>query len=140
MSGKTILLVEDNPDEAELTRIAFAQSGCECALEVAGDGVEALGYLRARAGKTLPAVVLLDMNLPKLDGREVLQALRADPATRTLPVVVLSTSAEPGDVAEMYALGANSYVQKPMAFASFVEMVRRIGQYWLSLNQLPGRG
>ena len=144
MSDKTILLVEDNPDDAELTRIAFEEAGSVHALAHACDGAEALDYLFGRgkhadrAGKPLPALVLLDLNLPKLSGREVLQALRADPRTRALPVVVLTTSVEPFDVDDVYALGANSYIQKPVEFDRFIEAARQIGLYWLGLNQAPG--
>ena len=140
---KEILLVEDNPDDAELTRIAFEEAGSSHVLEHVGDGAEALDYLfgrgrhAARAGKPLPAVVLLDLNLPKLSGREVLQALRADARTRALPVVVLTTSVEPFDVDDVYALGANSYIQKPVEFDRFIEAARQIGVYWLTLNQAP---
>ncbi|HOM14592.1 response regulator [Thermomonas aquatica] len=134
---KEILLVEDNPDDAELTRIAFAETGGDYRLRVVSDGAEALSYLYACAPAELPALVLLDLNLPKLDGREVLQAIRAEPATRSLPVVVLTTSAEPFDVDKVYALGANSYIQKPVEFERFVEVVRQIGLYWLALNQPP---
>ena len=135
---KEILLVEDNPDDAELTRIAFAEAGGECRLRVVTDGAEAVAYLQGCTPAELPALVLLDLNLPKLNGREVLQAIRAEPATRSLPVVVLTTSAEPFDVDKVYELGANSYIQKPVDFARFVEVVRQIGLYWLALNQPPG--
>jgi len=107
---------------------------------VAKDGAEALDYMFARgahAGRNpaeLPSIVLLDLNLPKLDGREVLQAIRAEPATRDLPVVVLTTSAEPFDVEASYALGVNSYIQKPVDFEQFVAAVRQVGLYWLVLN------
>ncbi len=134
---KQILLVEDNPDDAELTRIAFADSGGDYRLRVVGDGAEAVAYLQRCPPAELPALVLLDLNLPKLDGREVLQAIRAHPATSKLPVVVLTTSAEPFDVDQVYALGANSYIQKPVDFERFVEVVRQIGLYWLALNQPP---
>lgn len=141
MNDTDILLVEDNPDDAELTRIAFAESGSAYRLKVVSDGVEALDYLLARgahAGRDpadLPALVLLDLNLPKLNGREVLQAIRSHPSTKTLPVVVLTTSAEPFDVDHVYDLGANSYIQKPVEFERFVDVVRQIGLYWLDLNQ-----
>ncbi|WP_374383111.1 response regulator [Thermomonas sp.] len=145
MNGnRDILLIEDNPDDVELTRIAFAEAGSAHRLTVVGDGAEALDYLFARgahagrAATDLPAVVLLDLNLPKLNGREVLQAIRSDPATRSLPVVVLTTSAEPFDVDAVYELGANSYIQKPVEFERFVDAVRQIGLYWLTLNQAPG--
>ena len=140
MTRHTILLIEDNPDDAELTRIAFAEAGIDSQLVVVGDGAEALDYLFARGrhgerdAADLPSIVLLDLNLPKLDGREVLQALRANPATRGLPVVVLTTSTEPFDVEASYALGVNSYIRKPVDFGKFVEVVKQIGLYWLVLN------
>lgn len=137
--GREILLVEDNPDDAELTRIAFAETGGEYRLRVVSDGAEAVSYLQACSPEEQPALVLLDLNLPKLDGREVLQAIRAAPATRKLPVVVLTTSAEPFDIDQVYALGANSYIQKPVEFERFVEVVRQIGLYWLALNQPPSQ-
>lgn len=144
MSDHTILLIEDNPDDAELTRIAFAEAAIDSQLVVVGDGAEALDYLFAqgkyahRDAADLPSIVLLDLNLPKLDGREVLQALRANPATRGLPVVVLTTSTEPFDVEASYALGVNSYIRKPVDFKKFVEVVKQIGLYWLVLNHPRG--
>ncbi|MCD9007199.1 response regulator [Luteimonas sp. XNQY3] len=144
MSDHTILLIEDNPDDAELTRIAFAEAAIDSQLVVVGDGAEALDYLfaqgkyAARDATDLPSIVLLDLNLPKLDGREVLQALRANPATRGLPVVVLTTSTEPFDVEASYALGVNSYIRKPVDFKKFVEVVKQIGLYWLVLNHPRG--
>ena len=132
--AKEILLVEDNPDDAELTRIAFAEAGVDYRLHVVGDGVQALAYLRGCSPTDLPSLVLLDLNLPKLNGREVLEAIRADPATRSLPVVVLTTSAEPFDVEASYALGVNSYIQKPVDFEQFVWAVKQVGLYWLVLN------
>jgi CheY-like chemotaxis protein len=140
---KDILLVEDNPDDVELTRIAFAEAQLDSRLEVVRDGVEALDYLFARgahAGRDpakLPSIVLLDLNLPKVDGREVLQAIRANEATRSLPVVVLTTSTEPFDVDASYALGANSYIRKPVDFEQFVWAVKQVGLYWLVLNHPP---
>ncbi len=137
---KDILLVEDNPDDVELTRIAFDEAKIANNLVVVGDGAEALDYLFARgahAGRDpsdLPSIVLLDLNLPKVDGREVLQAIRANEATRTLPVVVLTTSTEPFDVEASYALGVNSYIQKPVDFEQFVWAVKQVGLYWLVLN------
>lgn len=141
--SKEILLVEDNPDDVELTRIAFTEAGSGHVIRVVTDGAQALDYLFARgehAGRDindLPALVLLDLNLPKLNGREVLQAIRENPVTRSLPVVVLTTSAEPFDVGSVYELGANSYIQKPVEFERFVDVVRQIGLYWLVLNQPP---
>ena len=143
MGDKEILLVEDNPDDVELTRIAFAEAGSGHVIRVVTDGVQALDYLFARGVHAdrdpadLPALVLLDLNLPKLNGREVLQAMRANAATRALPVVVLTTSAEPLDVGSVYDLGANSYIQKPVEFERFLDVVRQIGLYWLVLNQPP---
>lgn len=141
MTQKTILLVEDNPDDVELTRIAFAEANLANQLDVVSDGAEALDYLFARgahAGRNpeeLPSIILLDLNLPKLDGREVLQAIRANERTRSLPVVVLTTSAEPFDVEASYALGVNSYIRKPVNFEQFVWAVKQVGLYWLVLNQ-----
>jgi len=138
---KDILLVEDNPDDVELTRIAFAEAQLDSRLDVVRDGAEALDYLFARgahAGRDpnkLPSIVLLDLNLPKVDGREVLQAIRASDITRSLPVVVLTTSTEPFDVDASYALGANSYIRKPVDFEQFVWAVKQVGLYWLVLNQ-----
>ena len=140
MSVKEILLVEDNPDDVELTRIAFAEAKIANELTVVGDGAEALDYLFARgrhAGRDpndLPSIVLLDLNLPKVDGREVLQTIRADERTRSLPVVVLTTSTEPFDVQASYALGVTSYIQKPVDFNQFVWAVKQVGLYWLVLN------
>lgn len=137
---KEILLVEDNPDDVELTRLAFDEAKIANQLAVVGDGAEALDYLFARGRFTdrdptdLPSLVLLDLNLPKVDGREVLQAIRANEATRALPVVVLTTSTEPFDVEATYALGVNSYIQKPVDFEQFVWAVKQVGLYWLVLN------
>lgn len=137
---KEILLVEDNPDDVELTRLAFDEAKIANRLTVVSDGAQALDYLFARGEfshrdpEDLPSIVLLDLNLPKVDGREVLQAVRANEATRTLPVVVLTTSAEPFDVEASYALGVNSYIQKPVDFEQFVWAVKQVGLYWLVLN------
>jgi two-component system response regulator len=137
---KEILLVEDNPDDVELTRIAFTQAKIANKLVVARDGAEALDYLFARGAHAdrdptqLPSIVLLDLNLPKVDGREVLQAIRANELTRSVPVVVLTTSVEPFDVEASYALGVNSYIQKPVDFEHFVWAVQQVGLYWLVLN------
>ena len=143
--NKEILLVEDNPDDVELTRIAFAEAGSGYAIRVVTDGAQALDYLLARGAHAdrdindVPALVLLDLNLPKLNGREVLQGIRENPVTRSLPVVVLTTSAEPMDVGSVYELGANSYIQKPVEFDRFVEVVRQVGRYWLGINLPPRR-
>ncbi|KGO98609.1 chemotaxis protein CheY [Lysobacter defluvii IMMIB APB-9 = DSM 18482] len=140
MMQKDILLVEDNPDDVELTRLAFAEAKIANRLVVVGDGAEALDYLfgrgrhEGRDPADLPSLVLLDLNLPKVDGREVLQAIRGEERTRTLPVVVLTTSTEPFDVEASYALGVNSYIQKPVDFEQFVWAVKQVGLYWLVLN------
>lgn len=136
-----ILLVEDNPDDVELTKIAFREAKIANTLEVVHDGATALDFLFARGQYAhrspgdLPSIVLLDLNLPKVDGREVLQAIRSTEATRSLPVVVLTTSSEPFDVEACYALGANSYIRKPVDFEQFVWAVKQVGLYWLVLNQ-----
>ncbi len=141
MNEKDILLIEDNLDDVELTRIAFAEAGIDHRLMVVSDGAAALDYLFARGRYAdrdplqLPSIVLLDLNLPKVDGREVLQAIRDNLVTKTLPVVVLTTSAEPFDVEASYALGANSYIQKPVDFEQFVAAVKQVGLYWLVLNR-----
>ena len=140
MTHKEILLVEDNPDDVELTRIAFDEAKVANRLMVVRDGAEALDYIFARGAYSsrdpddLPSIVLLDLNLPKVDGREVLQAIREVERTRSLPVVVLTTSAEPFDVEASYALGVNSYIQKPVDFERFVWAVKQVGLYWLVLN------
>jgi CheY-like chemotaxis protein len=137
---REILLVEDNPDDVELTRLAFDEARVANTIIVVGDGAEALDYLFARGAyahrdaSALPSIVLLDLNLPKIDGREVLQAIRSNELTRTLPVVVLTTSTEPFDVEASYALGVNSYIQKPVDFEQFVWAVKQVGLYWLVLN------
>ena len=137
MTRPAVLLVEDNPDDVELTRLAFAEAGIEHPLVVARDGAQALDYLFARgvhAGRdrdALPALVLLDLNLPKLDGREVMRAIRAEPRTQALPVVALSSSAQPLDIDASFASGVDSYLQKPVDFARFIEDVRRLRARWL---------
>lgn len=140
-----ILLVEDNPDDVELTRRALDESNVANKLVVVRDGVEALQYLfreGAYAGRDaadLPEVVLLDLKLPKVDGLEVLRRIRADERTRLLPVVVLTSSNAERDIVESYALGANSYIRKPVEFERFVEATKTLGLYWLVLNELPVR-
>jgi two-component system response regulator len=142
---RIILLVEDNPDDVELTRRALAKSNLANRLVVAMDGVEALAYLFATdawAGRTPeedPAVVLLDLKLPRIDGLEVLRRLRADPRTRLLPVVILTSSVEEQDIVRGYELGCNSYIHKPVDFLQFVEAAGHLGLYWLLLNERPVR-
>jgi two-component system response regulator len=131
-----ILLIEDNADDVELTRLALRETDLPTRMVVARDGVEAIeALLGERAIR--PQLVLLDLKLPKLDGLDVLRRVRADERTRNLPVVVLSSSIEDEDLARCYALGANSYVRKPVDFARFVDVVNRLGIYWLVLNELP---
>ena len=143
MDNKVILLVEDNADDEALTLRALKKNNIRNQVVVARDGAEALDWLFARgehAGRdvtALPQVVLLDLNLPKMSGLEVLEALRADPRTKRLPVVLLTSSKEEQDVIAGYNLGANSYVRKPVDFAAFTEAMRHLGMYWLVLNEAP---
>jgi two-component system response regulator len=146
MRTRVILLVEDNPDDVELTLRALEKHNVTNEVVVARDGAEALDYLfatGAHAGRDparAPQVVLLDLKLPKVDGLEVLRRLRADARTRLLPVVVLTTSDEQQDIISSYQLGANSYVRKPVDFQQFAEAVRQLGLYWLLLNEPPPGG
>jgi two-component system response regulator len=140
---KAILLVEDNDDDVALTLRAFKRSHLMNPIDVARDGVQALDYLFARnahehrASQPLPALVILDLKLPRLDGLGVLKAIRAEERTRLLPVVILTSSKEEQDLISGYSLGANSYVRKPVDFAEFVEAVKVLGIYWLMMNQSP---
>ena len=137
MSLAPVLLIEDNLDDVELTRLAFAEAGIRHPLVVANDGALALDWLNGRGAfadrdaTQLPALVLLDLNLPKLDGREVMQAIRANPAMRDLPVVALSSSGEPFDIDTSFASGVDSYLQKPVDFARFIEEMKRLRAQWL---------
>lgn len=147
MDNRIILLVEDNPDDVELTLRALKKHNVTNEVVVARDGVEALDYLfgtGAYAGRDLnvmPTVILLDLKLPKMDGLEVLRRLRADDRTRLLPVVILTSSKEEQDIVNGYKLGANSYVRKPVDFTQFTEAVGQLRLYWLLLNEgPPGRG
>ena len=143
MNERRILLVEDDPDGVELTLRALEKSNPPSHITVARDGVEALEYLfgtgpqAARDLDSLPQLILLDLKLPRMDGLEVLRRLRADTRTRHIPVVVLTSSTEESDLASSYALGANSYIRKPVDFREFVEAARHLGIYWLRLNQFP---
>lgn len=145
-SSRKILLVEDNPDDVALTLRAFKKNGIANEVVIAGDGQEALDWLfgqGAHAGRNtadLPAFVLLDLKLPKVDGMEVLRAIRAQPHTSLLRVIMLTTSREEGDVVESYSLGATSYIRKPVDFDEFIRVVGQLGLYWLILNEpAPGR-
>lgn len=140
-TDRPILLVEDNPDDEALTLRAFAKNKIPNQVVVARDGVEALDYLfgtgshAGSEGAIRPAVILLDLKLPRIDGLEVLRRIRADEQTRLLPVVVLTTSKEQQDIYEAYSLGANSYIRKPVDFEKFIHAVGQLALYWLSLNE-----
>ncbi|HVL38147.1 MAG TPA: response regulator [Fimbriimonadaceae bacterium] len=136
-----ILLVEDNPDDERLTLRAMRQSEIPNIIVVARDGAEALEYLlgESRQGARLPMLVLLDLKLPKIGGLEVLQRLREDERTKSLPVVVLTSSDEERDIMQSYNLGANSYIRKPVDFDEFIDAVRQLGLYWLMINRFPKR-
>ena len=138
-----ILLVEDNPDDEELTRRALERNNIRNEVVVARDGAEALDCLfgtGSHEGKPIaPTVVLLDLKLPKVDGLEVLRRIRADDRTRLIPVVILTSSKEEQDLIQGYSSGANSYVRKPVDFAKFVDAVRQLGLYWLVINEGPPR-
>ena len=143
IKGKTILLVEDNPDDEALTLRALRRNRIVNEVVVAHDGVEALDYLwgtgryQGRDARQQPQVVLLDLKLPKVDGLEVLKRMRSDERTRRVPVVVLTSSSEERDIVDSYNFGANSYVRKPVDFEQFVDAVRQLGMYWLLLNEVP---
>ena len=138
-----LLLVEDNPDDEELTLLAFEQSPIANEVVVARDGVEALDYLfgtglyAERDTSIMPALILLDLQLPRINGMEVLQRMRADPRTKLLPVVIMTTSNEEQDLINSYSLGCNSYIRKPVDYNQFVTAVQQLGMYWLLLNEPP---
>ena len=138
-----ILLVEDNPDDLDMTLRALRKAHMANRIQVARDGVEAVEYIFCEgpnAGRRIdhaPRVVLLDLKLPRLDGFEVLRRMKGDPRTRSIPVVVLTSSREQNDVVASYDLGVNSYIVKPVNFDSFVKAVSELGMYWLLLNQPP---
>lgn len=143
MKNKLILLVEDKRDDAMLALRALKECHINSQVEVVRDGEEALDFLwqRGRYAENppiqIPHVILLDIKLPKMDGLEVLQNIRASDRTRHYPVVMLTSSKEPRDIEESYRLGANSYIQKPLDFSRFIDAVRQIGTYWLTLNEIP---
>ena len=146
MSNKVILLVEDNPDDEELTLRALKKNNIQNEVIVARDGVEALDYLfgtgryAGRDVTQVPSVTLLDLKLPRIDGLEVLKRMRADERTKFLPVVILTSSKEEQDLLNGYALGANSYIRKPVDFSQFIDAVRQLGLYWLLLNEAAPLG
>jgi two-component system response regulator len=138
----SILLVEDSEDDIELTRRALKKNKLTNPLVIARDGQEALDYLLGNGGSQqdpdeLPAIVLLDLQLPKVDGLEVLRRLRSEPRTRLIPIIILTSSREERDLVEGYTSGANSYIRKPVDFHQFTEAVRQLGLYWLVLNEPP---
>lgn len=138
-----ILLVEDNPNDVKLTLHAFKKMNLANRIFVARDGAEALEFIfctgepAGRAGVCRPRLILLDLKLPKIDGLEVLRRIKADPRTRSIPVVVLTASREERDIIESYGLGVNSYIVKPVDFEQFVDAARTLGMYWLLLNEPP---
>ena len=143
MENKSILLIEDNPDDAKLTIHAFEKNNITNEILVINDGVKALDYL-FKCGmysesdtNNLPAVILLDLKLPKLDGHEVLKQIRAHERTKLIPVIILTSSKEEDDLVNCYRNGCNSYVQKPVDFNEFIEAVKSLGIYWLLLNEAP---
>lgn len=140
MAGVEILLVEDNPNDVELTLYALKRNNLANHIEVVRDGAEALDFIFCtgayahRNAQDNPKVILLDLKLPKVDGLEVLQRVKSDPHTRMIPIVVLTSSREESDIVESYQLGINSYIVKPVDFEQFIEATRQLGLYWLLLN------
>jgi len=144
MKDKVILLVEDSLDDVRLTKRALEQNNISNRLVVVNDGFEALNYLQNAATSldgsvALPAVILLDLKLPKMDGLQVLRNIRADEKLKRLPVVILTSSREEPDILKSYELGANSYIRKPVDFEQFNDAVHNLGLYWLLLNEPPPR-
>jgi len=142
----TILLADDDPDDRQLTRDAFAENRLVNELHCVEDGEELMDYLHRRGrysgldGEPLPGLILLDLNMPRKDGREALKEIKADPNLRRLPIVVLTTSKAEEDILRSYDLGVNSYVTKPVTFKSLVELIKVLGQYWFEVVKLPQDG
>ena len=138
-----ILLVEDNPRDAELTLHALRENNVINHVEMVADGAEALDFIFCKGNYTyrspdnIPKLILLDLKLPKIDGLEVLQTLKSDPKTKKIPIVVLTSSSEERDVVESYKLGVNSYIVKPIDFQQFTNAVRQLGLYWILYNKTP---
>ncbi|MHB1133957.1 MAG: response regulator [Chloroflexota bacterium] len=143
MEGRYLLLVEDNPDDVNLTLRVFERSGIANKVQVAADGVDALeslqgtGRFAGRDPDDLPALILLDLKMPRMNGIELLREMRADTKNMLVPVVILTTSNEDRDMVDSYRLGANSYVRKPVTFNHFIEAVQQLGVNWLVLNSVP---
>ncbi len=143
MSARTILLIEDNPDEIDLTIRALQKNKIDNEVVVMTDGAIAIDYLFNQGNyanaeqTTLPSIILLDLKLPKMNGLEVLQLIRSNPRTKLLPVVILTSSREEKDLIICYSLGANSYIRKPIDFNQFMNTIEQLGRYWLVLNELP---
>jgi len=135
--NKTILLVEDDPDDAELAIMALSESRLVNEIKHVWDGEEALQFLRDESQQSLPQLILLDLKLPKVSGLEVLKQIRSSPRTNRLPVVILTSSDEDQDIAACYDSGVNSYIRKPIDFDQFTECVKQLGLYWLVLNMRP---
>ena len=135
LEPKTILLVEDNADDEQLTLRAMRQSDIPNIIRVARDGAEAIDKLFGPGQDRLPDLVLLDLKLPKVNGLEVLQKIRSEEKTKSLPVVILTSSDEERDIVDSYEFGANSYIRKPVDFDQFIDAVRQLGLYWLSMNR-----
>lgn len=143
VENRNILLVEDNPDDEELTLLALRDSAVDCSCVVLHDGAEALSYLfgtgayRDREPKTNPRLVILDLKLPKIGGLEVLRRMRAEQSTSCIPIVVMTTSNQDDDIINSYKAGANSYIRKPVEYQRFGEVIRNMCAYWLTMNEVP---
>lgn len=143
MNGHTLLLIEDNPADVKIAQRALKETRSDCTLVVARDGKEALEYLEREGSHAnnpqwkLPSLILLDVNLPGLCGRKVLEIIRSSPRLRNIPVVVLTTSRRTEDISEMYVAGANSYIEKPQEYSRFVEIMDILQRYWFDVAQLP---